>query len=47
MIKVKTNIDGEEKIIFVKEICVSSYEKNEVHYLLTCIDNTRYSCSWF
>lgn len=45
MIKVKTDVDGEEKILFVKEIYVSSYKDNEVHYLLTCIDNTRYGCS--
>lgn len=45
MLRVKINIDGEEKIIPVKEIYVSSFEDNKVHYLLTCIDNTRYSCS--
>ncbi len=45
MLRVKINIDGEEKIIPVKEIYVSSYEDNKVHYLLTCTDNTRYSCS--
>ena len=46
MLRVKVNVNGEEKIISVKEIYVSSYEDNKAHYLLTCIDNTRYSCSF-
>lgn len=46
MLRVKVNVNGEEKIISVKEIYVSSYEDNKAYYLLTCIDNTRYSCSF-
>lgn len=43
MLRVKIKVNGEEKIVNVKEIYISSYEKDKAYYLLTCEDNRRYS----
>ena len=43
MLKIKVSVNGKDKILFVKEIFVSSYNSGKAEYLLTCEDNRRYS----
>lgn len=43
MLKIKVSVNGKDKILFVKEIYISSFSPDKAEYLLTCEDNRRYS----